>query len=78
MSACRHDSMQAFCDEGSDGRHLLGAGRGGGGGQSSSRVAGLRQKAGRAQSKSRRERQFVRLLISETFFFFVRNALSEI
>ena len=40
-------------------------------GEKSSRVAGLRQKAGRAQSKSRRERQVVRLLMwSETFFLF--------
>jgi len=47
-------------------------------GESSSRVASLRQQAGRAQSKSRRERQVVRHLMSETFlFFFVRNLLSE-
>ena len=38
--------------------------------KSSSREASLRQQAGRAQSKSRRERQFVRLLMSETFLFF--------
>ena len=62
--------MQAFCSEGSDGRHLLG-------GVSSSREAILRQQAGRAQSKSRRERQVVRLLMSETFLFFMRNLLSE-
>ena len=52
--------MQAFRSEGSDGRHLLGGG-------SSSRVASLRQQAGRVQSKSRRERQVLRLLMSETF-----------
>ena len=52
-----------LCSEGSDGRHFLG-------GESSSRVASLRQQAGRAQNKSRRERQVVRLLMSETFFFF--------
>ena len=70
--------MQAFRSEGSDGRHLLG-------GESSSREASLRQQAGRAQSKSRRERQVMRLLMSETFFLFfsiqvsqvVRNLLSE-
>ena len=67
-------SMQAFRSEGSDGRHLLGGGWGGG---SSSRVAGLRQQAGRMQSKSRRERQVMRLLRSEIFFFFVINLLSE-
>ena len=39
-------------------------------GKSSSRVAGLSQQAGRVQSKSRRERQVVRLLKSETFFLF--------
>ena len=53
-------SMQAFRSEGSDGRHPPG-------GESSSRVAGLRQQAGRVQSKSRRERQVLRLLMSETF-----------
>ena len=52
-------SMQAFCSEGPDGRNLLG-------GESSSRGAILRQQAGRAQSKSRRERQVVRNLLSET------------
>ena len=67
--------MQAFHSEGSDGRHLLG-------GESSSREAILKQQAGRAQSKSRRERQFVRLLMSETLFFsmqvtVMRNLLSE-
>ena len=62
--------MQASACVASDIRHLLG--------KSSSRVAGLRQQAGRAQSKSGRERQVVRLLMSETFlFFFVRNMLSE-
>ena len=45
--------MQAFPSEGSDDRHCLE-------GESSSRVAGLRQQAGRAQSKSRGERQVVR------------------
>ena len=55
--------MQAFCSEESDGRHLLR-------GESSSREASLRQQAGRVQSKSRRERQVVRLLKSETFFLF--------
>ena len=55
-------SMQACRSEGSDGRHLRG--------ESSSREAGLRQQAGRAQSKSRRERQVMRLLMSETFFLF--------
>ena len=55
--------MQAFHSEGSDGRHCLE-------GESSSRVAGLRQQAGRAQGKSRRERQVMRLLMSETFFLF--------
>ena len=55
-------SMQAFCSEGSDGRHLLGE-------ESSSRGAILRQQAGRAQSKSRRERQVVRNLSSETHFY---------
>ena len=59
-----------LCSEGSDGRHFLG-------GESSSRVASLRQQAGRAQNKSRRERQVVRLLMSETFLFFMRNLLSE-
>ena len=34
------------------------------------RPAILRQQAGRAQSKSRRERQVMRLLMSETFLFF--------
>ena len=57
-------SMQAFRSEGSDGRHPPG-------GESSSRVAGLRQQAGRVQSKSRRERQVVRLLLSETFLLFL-------
>ena len=56
-------SMQVFCSEASDGRHLLRE-------ESSSRGAILRQQAGRAQSKSRRERQVVRLLMSETFLFF--------
>ena len=55
--------MQAFHSEGSDGRNLLG-------GESSSREAFLRQQAGRAQSKYRRERQVVRLLMSETSLFF--------
>jgi len=63
--------MQVLCNEGSGGRHFLG-------GESSSRVAGLRQQACRAQSKSKRERQVVRLLMSETFLFlFMRNLLSE-
>ena len=52
-------SMQAFRSEECDGRHLLGA-------ESSSRGAILRQQAGRAQSKSRRERQVMRNLLSET------------
>ena len=34
-------------------------------------MAGLRQQAGRVQSKSRRERQVVRLLLSETFLLFL-------
>jgi len=55
--------MQAFCSEGSDGRHLLR-------GESSSREASLRQQAGRVQSKSRRERQGMRFLMSKTFLFF--------
>ena len=33
-------------------------------------MSGLRQKAGKAQRKSRRGRQVMRLLTSETFFFF--------
>ena len=39
-------------------------------GESSSRVASLRQQAGRVQSKSRRERQVMRFLMSKTFLFF--------
>jgi len=45
--------------------------------KSSSRVAGLRQQAGRAQSKSRRERQVMRLLMSETFLFFFSMQVSD-
>jgi len=45
--------------------------------KSSSRVAGLRQQAGRAQSKSRRERQVMRLLMSETLFFSILVSGSE-
>ena len=56
-------SMQTFCSEGSDGRHLRR-------GKRSSREASLWQQAGRAQNKSRRERQVVRLIMSETFFLF--------
>ena len=50
--------MQAFRSEGSDGRQLLRR-------ESSSRGAILRQQAGRAQSKSRRERPVVKNLLSE-------------
>ena len=46
-------------------------------GESSSREASLRQQAGRAQSKSRRERQVMRLLMSETLFFSILVSGSE-
>jgi len=39
-----------------------------------SRVASLRQETGRAQSKSRRERQVVRLLMSSTFLLLLQHA----
>lgn len=46
-------------------------------GESSSREASLRQQAGRTQSKSRRERQVMRLLMSETLFFSILVSGSE-
>ena len=59
--------MQIFRSEGSDRRHLLGG---------SNREAGLRRQAGRAQSKCRRERQVVRLLMSENNFLFFSMQVS--